>query len=58
MERKDGEQIIFPGLDGMLALATPDSKSLMFSIAKERWLIREESTRSYECVLEDQFFNI
>lgn len=40
-ERKEGDQLSFPGLDRGLACATNDTKSLVSSIANERWLIKE-----------------
>lgn len=57
-QREDGEQFIFPGLDRIPALATPDPKALVFSVSNARWMIKEELNGSYAGLLEEPFLKI
>lgn len=57
-EREDSETFIFPGLERILALAVPDAKSLMTSIANTRWLLKTGVTGAYAKELETQFISI
>lgn len=57
-EREDGEHFIFPDLDRILALATPDPKTLDSYVANARWLLKQEFTRPYVAMLEDHCIQI
>lgn len=57
-EREDEEQFIFPVLDRILVLSTPDANILVSSIANAHWMIKEEFTGSYAGLLEEQFLKI
>lgn len=57
-EREEGDTFIFTGLDLILALAVPDPKTLVISLASAHWLLKENVTGPYVKALQDQFLKL
>lgn len=52
-EWEDGEKFKIYDIDRILALATPDLKTLVSSVADARWLLKQEFTDPYNASVKE-----